>query len=135
MQMRTKHLYHLCFPSIPNPRTCHSLPHKPISPIKSGGAPVQRIAEHGALDDGPYGEDGEAAAEDTAVVELAVGEDVPCGAADGEVVSESPAFLQADDVWSRGGGGESAANSGEAGRSGGGDVLEAPAVEGEDVDG
>lgn len=68
------------------------------------------------------------------MVVLAIGEDEAGLAADGEVVFLAKDFLEGDDVRLRGGGGDAAADFGEALVAELGDVLEAPAVEGDDVD-
>ncbi len=100
----------------------------PVPPPEGRRAPVERVLEEAAADNGPAAEDGEAAAPDSGVVELAVREDVAGGGADGLVVGGHPALLQADNVRPRLEEGELATDLGEARGALGGDVQEAPAV-------
>lgn len=115
-------------------RRSNALTGVPVAAEKRRGAAVERVAPHVAVDNGPSGEDGEAGADDAAKVKLGVGEEVAGGIADGLVVGLDPALLEADDGRGRVGGGDLAANLGEAGLSLGGEGEEAPAVEGEEVD-
>lgn len=100
---------------------------------------------HTAFDDRPSAEDREPGAEHAAVVEFAVREDMTCLRADGGEVFLGPAFLETYDVWDRRrrrrrvgmawcGVGYEVADVGEALAAVLGEVEEAPAVEGEDVD-
>jgi len=114
--------------------TSDTLPNIPISPPKRRRSPVQRIANHRALLDGPPGQDDEACAESATVVEFAVGEHEAGLAADGQVVLLAEELLQSDDVGLGIRGGDTAADFGYAFAAELGDVFEAPAVEGEDVD-
>jgi hypothetical protein len=107
----------------------------PISPKEGRRPPVEGVAHHRALDDGPAREDGEAAAEDAAVVELCVREHVARLARDRLEILLRPAFLQADDVRRRARGGEDGADAREASMAVVGDVFEAPAVEADGADG
>ena len=74
MEMRAEHL-----DEIPAPRTqldsCarDTFAHEPIAAEESGWPSVERVSNHGGVDDGEFGEDGEAAAEDAGVVEFSVG--------------------------------------------------------------
>ena len=90
------------------------LSHEPVSAEKGRGSAVQWVADHVALFDGPFGEDGEPAAKDAAVIEFAVGKGAFREFADLAVVFRRPAFLEADDVGDRAGGGEARANFGKA---------------------
>jgi hypothetical protein len=116
-------------------RTSNALPNIPIPPPKRRRVPIQGILEHGALFNRPAGQDGEPAAKRAAVIELAVGQDLAGAPADGAVVVLDPAFLEADDVRDGDLEGDLAADLVEARGAEGGDVEEAPAVEGEEVDG
>ena len=83
-----------------NARARHTLAHVPVTAEEGGRPPVQRIRVHGAFDDGPAREDGEAGAEDAGVEEFAVGQDLRGLGADGLVVFLGPDFLETDDVGS-----------------------------------
>lgn len=58
----------------PNSRTGDTFTNEPITPEESSWPPVQRITVHGALFNGPFGEDDEAGPKGTGMVSLAVGE-------------------------------------------------------------
>lgn len=111
-----------------------TLAHIPISPPEGRRTTVKSILDHCALFDGPSAQDGEAATKGATVVELAIGKDLAGMATDGAVVVLSPAFLEGDDVRSRGEQGKLAADLVKTGGAEGGDVQETPAVEGEEVE-
>ena len=135
MQVRAEHLQHFFRPlPKPNRGARNALAHEPVAAVERGGPTVERIAVHGACGDGEGGQDDEPGAEDAAMVELGVGEDVARGGPDGEVVGVGPAFLQGDDVGYGLRAGDLVPDAGEARGAGGRDVFEAPAVEGEEVE-
>jgi len=139
MQVRSEHLHNLAFPLSSNTRkpdrsACHTFAYEPVTSEESCWAAIERIAHHGAFDDGEGGQDGETAAEDARVVEFGVGEDIFGEAADSEVVFLGPAFLEADDVGSWNGYGDAVADFEEALVAECGQVFEAPAVESKDVE-
>lgn len=76
----------------------YTLPHEPVASEESSWAPIKRVVDHARFCNTPFGQDGEAATEDAAVIEFAVGKDMASLGADDEVVFLCPAFLQTDDV-------------------------------------
>jgi hypothetical protein len=111
-----------------------TLAYIPVPAPKGSGPAVEGVPEHCRLLDGPAGEDGEAAAKRPAGVELCIGKEAAGLEADGAVVILGEELLEGDDVGGRVGGGDAAAYLGDALGAELGDELEAPAVEGEDVD-
>lgn len=135
VEMRAEHLDDILVPgSGPDPRTRDALPDVPVSAEEGRGPPVQRVPVHGALLDRPFGQDGQAAAEDAAEVEFPVGQDVSRLPPDRAVVLLRPALLEADDLGRLVRDGELAAYLGQSLTAVLGEVFEAPAVEGEDAD-
>jgi len=139
MQVRSEYLHYLPFALSlssrkPDRSACNTFTYEPVAAEKSCWAAVERIPHHRAFDDGKGGQDGETAAEDAGVVKFGVGEDVFGEAADSEVVFLGPAFLETDDMGSWNGGRDAVADFEEALVAEGGEVFEAPAVEGEDVE-
>lgn len=133
-----------------------ALANEPVAAPESGWAAVEGVGDHGGFLYGPARENGEAAAESAREVELGVretGADLPenCSRVSqrrrqkrqrivsfsltGEVVIVGPDLLEADYVRTRLDDGELSANLVETGLAELGEVeLEAPAVEGDDVD-
>ena len=120
--------------AIADARARDALADIPVPAVESAGPAVEGVAVHRACDYGIRGQYDEPGAEDAAVVELGMGQDAARGGADGEVVGVGPAFLQRDDVrwWLRDG--DLVPDLGEARGAEGGDVFEAPAVEGEEIE-
>ena len=98
MQMSAENLDDIPFTELDS-RTRHALAHEPIAPEESGGPAIERVSDHVGVDDGEFGEDGQAAAKDAGVVEFPVGKDGVREVADAEVVFLGPAFLKPDDFW------------------------------------
>lgn len=82
----------------PHTRTRHALADIPIASPKGRGPSIQRIPKHGTRLNRPSTQKRKATAKGTAVVKLAIGENVCGGPADGEVVVPGPAFLETDNV-------------------------------------
>lgn len=116
----------------PDARTGNALPYKPVPAVEGSRPPVQRVAHHVALLNRPSRQDDEPAAEDAAVVELAMGEDVPRLLPYGLVVLLRPALLQPDNVWLWLGRRDLVADFREALVAELRDELEAPAIERQD---
>lgn len=132
--VRIKHLDDIPLPGTKaNLGTGDALANVPVSPPKGRRTTIEGIAKHGALLYGEAAEDGQAAAKGAAVVELAVGQHLARVAPYGSVVRLGPALLEADDVRRGGQPRELAANLIEARLAEVGDVKEAPAVEGQEV--
>ena len=82
----------------PNAGAGNTLPYKPVPTEEGCWTAVQGVANHGRLLNRPFGEDNEATAENAAVVEFPIWQDV-CGmAADFLVVFLREAFLQANNL-------------------------------------
>lgn len=118
----------------PHFRTRNALADIPIPSPKRRRPSIQGILEHGALLDGPATQDGQATTKGGTMIELAIRENLSRAPADGAVVVLDPAFLQAHNVRHGDLEGDLATDLVEARGAEGGDVEEAPAVEGEEVD-
>lgn len=133
--MSIKHFNHIILPwAVSHSRNGHPLADIPVASPKRRRPPVERIPEHGARLHGPPAQQRQAAAKRSAVVELAIGQDIRRGPTDGVVVVARPALLEADNVRRGVQEGQLAANLGEARRAQVGDEEEAPAVEREEAD-
>lgn len=106
--------------------TCagHALADVPIAAPEGGWSAVQRVPEHRASLDRPFGEDNEAAADGAREVEFAVGEHGRCLFAQVKVVGVDPEFLEGDDFVSWGGTGDAQRDFVEAGYSVFGDIFQ-----------
>lgn len=128
--MSVEHFNHIILPrAVSHASNCHSLSNIPVASPEGSRPAVERIPEHGARLHRPPAQQCQAAAKRTAVVELAIGQDISGGLADGLVVVACPAFLETDDVWRRVQEGQLAADLSEARGAQVGDEEEAPAVE------
>lgn len=105
-------------------RAGHTLADIPVAAPESGRSAVQRVSEHGAGLDGPFGEDDEAAADGAREVEFAVGQHGGRLSAQVEVVGVDPEFLQGDNVVSWRGTGDAQSHFVEASYSVFGDIFE-----------
>jgi hypothetical protein len=100
MQVSAENLYYISRTlAKPDPGTCDSLSHKPISPKERCGTPVERIPKHMGLLDWPFGQNSKTSPEDAAEVEFAIRKYMLGLLSDAIIVLLRPAFLQANNLW------------------------------------
>lgn len=133
--MRIENFNHIILPrAVSHSSNCHALADIPVASPKRRRPAIERIPEHGARFYRPPAQQRQAAAKRTAIVELAIGQDISGGLADGLVVVPRPALLKTDNVRRRVQEGQLAANLSETRCAQVGNDEEAPAVEREEAD-